>query len=90
MSDIFPITENRGSVTKTTTTRRIVQNQSYTAANGDEYAIPDVPGILQNPTFQSIQNGPKMDDSQGKWYDESLFPFYFTGWINKLEMFGGF
>ena len=66
--------ENRGSVTKTTTTRRVVQNQSYTSANGDEYAIPDVPGILQNPTFQSVQNGPKMDDSQGKQYDKSLFP----------------
>jgi len=59
------MTDNRTSMTKTTT-RRVIQTQNYTAPNGiDEYAIPMKPGINDSAFSPGahFQNGPRMSDS---------------------------
>ena len=63
---IIPFADNHSSMTKVTTTRRIIQPQNYMAPNGiDEYAMPIKPGANDSIVSQgsNYQNGPRMSDS---------------------------
>ena len=96
---IFPPTPENRSVTKTTTTRRLVQNQSYRSTNGVEELPPGMmitnstPVKVQRTDSRSSQgsvhhNGPKLNDS----FTAGIFPCilclnYYQELLSKITPF---